>query len=369
MKKMLACALALLVLIMLTPPAAFAESGGPKPTLPPTKVADGGVPFFRLNVLEGADAAKWKEVFFSYTEEHGVPVEEGGFACVTEWSRRDAYEAEALLMDEPDIKGLDSVDRMHRVMAGGAEVFLQEVDDTTAVQFTVLLDYDLSMPDIFADALRYYFPLVMRACIYASEPGATEDEVERIQKELCPDISRLVQYKLEVEARAEGEAARYYFGTDDFSFTGVYAVTFNGYWEEGSPEDDDVVRAQTSVAAPGDSLSGIGEASSEEERTDSGGQWKYVPADGGATITGYVEGPAGDLVIPGELDGVPVTGIGDWVFAGCTGLTSVTLPEGLTYLGDYAFASCPNLTDIIIPDSVAAVITEEGIFTGEPPPG
>ena len=64
-----------------------------------------------------------------------------------------------------------------------------------------------------------------------------------------------------------------------------------------------------------------------------------------------------------------VASIEGFAFGCCESLTSVTFPEGLTYLGDYAFASCPNLTEIIIPDSVAAVITEEGLFTGEPPPG
>jgi len=53
----------------------------------------------------------------------------------------------------------------------------------------------------------------------------------------------------------------------------------------------------------------------EEERTDSGGQWVYVLEDGGATIISY-EGELGeDLIIPSELDGYTVTGIGDDAFA------------------------------------------------------
>ena len=66
------------------------------------------------------------------------------------------------------------------------------------------------------------------------------------------------------------------------------------------------------------------------EITDAGGQWRYVLEDGGATITGYVEELSGDLVIPGDLDGVPVTGIGEEAFSSCFWLTGVTIPDGVT---------------------------------------
>ena len=38
-----------------------------------------------------------------------------------------------------------------------------------------------------------------------------------------------------------------------------------------------------------------------------------------------------------------VTSIGDWAFGGCSGLTSVTIPDSLTSIGEYAFNSCSNL--------------------------
>ena len=63
-----------------------------------------------------------------------------------------------------------------------------------------------------------------------------------------------------------------------------------------------------------------------EDRTDASGQWTYVLDGGGATITWMTtEEPAGDLVIPGELDGYAVTGIGKYAFAESEGLTSVPL--------------------------------------------
>ncbi|MCL1855523.1 MAG: leucine-rich repeat domain-containing protein [Clostridia bacterium] len=93
----------------------------------------------------------------------------------------------------------------------------------------------------------------------------------------------------------------------------------------------------------------------EEERTDASGQWKYVLEDGGATIAGYVGEPSGDLVIPDELDGVPVTGIGVAAFEMYQDLISVVIPEGVTSIGFSAFAYCENLAGIVIPDSVTAI--------------
>ena len=70
----------------------------------------------------------------------------------------------------------------------------------------------------------------------------------------------------------------------------------------------------------------------EAERTDAGGQWKYTLEGDVATITGYVKKPAGDLVIPGELDGYPVTAIGYRAFHSCKELTSAIIPDSVTHI-------------------------------------
>ncbi|MDD6405738.1 MAG: leucine-rich repeat protein, partial [Clostridiales bacterium] len=48
----------------------------------------------------------------------------------------------------------------------------------------------------------------------------------------------------------------------------------------------------------------------------------------------------GEIVIPSEIEGMPVTGISDYAFNGCDGLTSITIPEGVTSIGDEAFSGC-----------------------------
>ncbi|WP_230670147.1 PKD domain-containing protein [Methanosarcina barkeri] len=70
----------------------------------------------------------------------------------------------------------------------------------------------------------------------------------------------------------------------------------------------------------------------------------YTNSSSSITITGYT-GPAGDLIIPDEIDGLPVTKIADRVFQG-TPLTSVVIPDSVTDIGLYQFQNCEDLISI-----------------------
>ncbi|WP_020618326.1 leucine-rich repeat protein [Paenibacillus daejeonensis] len=81
-------------------------------------------------------------------------------------------------------------------------------------------------------------------------------------------------------------------------------------------------------------------------------EFAYTVHNSMATITGYT-GSSKDIIIPEEIDGYPVTGIGNEAFRSL-GLTSVTIPEGVITIGSSAFHS-NQLTSITIPDSVTSI--------------
>ena len=83
-------------------------------------------------------------------------------------------------------------------------------------------------------------------------------------------------------------------------------------------------------------------------------QFNYTTDNGAITITGYT-GPGGALAIPATINGLPVTRIGNYAFTVCTGLTSVTIPNGVTSIGDRAFNYCTNLTSVTIGNSVGHI--------------
>ena len=47
--------------------------------------------------------------------------------------------------------------------------------------------------------------------------------------------------------------------------------------------------------------------------------------------------------------------IGKCAFKGCSGLTSLTLPAGITEISSYAFSSCSGLTSLTIPDRITSI--------------
>ena len=68
---------------------------------------------------------------------------------------------------------------------------------------------------------------------------------------------------------------------------------------------------------------------------------------------------SGTIIIPAEVSysGIrySVTSIGAYAFNGCTGLTSVTIPNSVTSIDSWAFDGCTRLTSITIPNSVTSI--------------
>jgi hypothetical protein len=99
--------------------------------------------------------------------------------------------------------------------------------------------------------------------------------------------------------------------------------------------------------------------------------------DNTITITKYT-GAGGNVEILAEIDGLPVTIVGEsafedvtsvtsvtildsvtnienYAFYNCSGLTNVTIGNNVSFIGDKAFSFCTSLTGITIPASVAAI--------------
>ena len=76
----------------------------------------------------------------------------------------------------------------------------------------------------------------------------------------------------------------------------------------------------------------------------------------------YPCGKQGDYNIPSDNFLIE---IGNFAFAGCTGLTSVSFANNVKIIGIGAFAGCTKLTSVMIPNDFKAVqIIKEGAFAG-----
>jgi hypothetical protein len=102
----------------------------------------------------------------------------------------------------------------------------------------------------------------------------------------------------------------------------------------------------------------------------------YIVTNNTITITGYT-GTNTAVIIPDTINGLPVTRIGDYAFEGLLNVTSVTIPgsvasigpraflgsgltsltigDGVTNIGNAAFAFCSSLTNVTVSSSVANI--------------
>lgn len=71
-----------------------------------------------------------------------------------------------------------------------------------------------------------------------------------------------------------------------------------------------------------------------------------------------------ELVVPNEIDGLPVTKIKDYAFVNHTRLRSVSISESVQEIGSYAFVDCSRLETITVPDTLQDV--GWGIFSHTP---
>ena len=79
----------------------------------------------------------------------------------------------------------------------------------------------------------------------------------------------------------------------------------------------------------------------------------------GGSYDSYSDEYSGSVVIPEKVTyngkEYSVTGIREYTFYNCSGLTSVTIPNSVTYISEYTFYNCSGLTSVTIPNSVTGI--------------
>ncbi|MBQ3482843.1 MAG: leucine-rich repeat domain-containing protein [Clostridia bacterium] len=81
---------------------------------------------------------------------------------------------------------------------------------------------------------------------------------------------------------------------------------------------------------------------------------EYTEYDSYVKVTG-IGTASGDVQVSNVYNGKPVTIIGDYAFADCTGLASITIPSSIMSIGEGAFEECESLTSITIPSSITSI--------------
>ncbi len=85
---------------------------------------------------------------------------------------------------------------------------------------------------------------------------------------------------------------------------------------------------------------------------------------GGLCIVDCDEAATGELIIPDTIGGEPIVGIFNSAFTFCTSLTSITIPDSVTFIGGSAFYRCTSLTNITIGNGVTSISPNAFAWSG-----
>lgn len=104
------------------------------------------------------------------------------------------------------------------------------------------------------------------------------------------------------------------------------------------------------------------ETATEEPEEITSGEYTYHIDEeyGGAVITKY-EPKEKDVILPKEIDGVTVVGLGDFIFSGQSQIETVTIPTNLCHIGASAFYRT-SVREFFVEEGHSMYKTEDGIL-------
>ncbi len=82
--------------------------------------------------------------------------------------------------------------------------------------------------------------------------------------------------------------------------------------------------------------------------------WVYDVSEGNIILTGYT-GRDAIPEIPAEMNGIPVTALGDSLFLDNTRLKEITIPDTITSIGTGIFENCSELTTVRLSDGLQRI--------------
>lgn len=83
-------------------------------------------------------------------------------------------------------------------------------------------------------------------------------------------------------------------------------------------------------------------------------QYGLTPDRDGIIITRYL-GKGIAVVLPSQIDGLPVVEVATKAFYGCVSLVRVSLPSSVRMIGQHAFDGCTKLARIELPDGLREI--------------
>ena len=105
-----------------------------------------------------------------------------------------------------------------------------------------------------------------------------------------------------------------------------------------------------------------GAVADDERETFTSGDYEYALLDDGTIEITKYNGSADRLTIPAKIAGKTVTSIGYGAFAGCTFLTSVSIPDSVEQIGTNPFAACSALKTISVSPEHLYFATIDGVL-------